>query len=280
MKNNILIILLYFILSSALRAENILIEAKSITIDKNNEITIFEKDVIIKTLDGRRIESSYAEYNKKIGFIKLKKNIKAIDAQNNILETEYADYNDKSKIFNSIGPTKITTTEKYIIEGEDILLDDFNNYIKSDKKTTITDQENNKIFLENFEYKTEKNIFKSIGNIKVIDKLKNKYEFSEIYIDTKKKEILGSDTKAFLNDNNFKSHVSNKPRIFSNAIRVTKEKSTFKKSIFTLCDYRKNDKCPPWSIQASQMLHDNKQKTIYYDNAVIKVYDIPIFYFP
>ena len=27
------------------------------------------------------------------------------------------------------------------------------------------------------------------------------------------------------------------------------------------------------------MLHDNK-KTIYYDNALIKVYDIPIFYFP
>ena len=27
------------------------------------------------------------------------------------------------------------------------------------------------------------------------------------------------------------------------------------------------------------MLHDNK-KTIYYDNAVVKVYNIPIFYFP
>ena len=28
------------------------------------------------------------------------------------------------------------------------------------------------------------------------------------------------------------------------------------------------------------MTHDNKTKTIYYDNAVIKVYNIPIFYFP
>ena len=37
---------------------------------------------------------------------------------------------------------------------------------------------------------------------------------------------------------------------------------------------------PPWTIQATQMLHDNKKKTIYYDNAVIKIYDIPIFYFP
>ena len=28
------------------------------------------------------------------------------------------------------------------------------------------------------------------------------------------------------------------------------------------------------------MLHDNKKKTIYYDHAIVKVYDIPIFYFP
>ena len=31
---------------------------------------------------------------------------------------------------------------------------------------------------------------------------------------------------------------------------------------------------------ASEMLHDNKKKTIFYEHAVIKVYDIPIFYVP
>ena len=36
--------------------------------------------------------------------------------------------------------------------------------------------------------------------------------------------------------------------------------SVFNKSIFTLCDYRENDKCPPWTIQSSEMLHDNKKK--------------------
>ena len=29
-----------------------------------------------------------------------------------------------------------------------------------------------------------------------------------------------------------------------------------------------------------KMLHDSKKKTIYYNNAVIKVYDVPIFYIP
>ena len=28
------------------------------------------------------------------------------------------------------------------------------------------------------------------------------------------------------------------------------------------------------------MLHDSKKKTVYYDNALLKIYDIPIFYFP
>ena len=28
------------------------------------------------------------------------------------------------------------------------------------------------------------------------------------------------------------------------------------------------------------MLHDNIKKTIYYDNALIKIYDIPVFYLP
>ena len=28
------------------------------------------------------------------------------------------------------------------------------------------------------------------------------------------------------------------------------------------------------------MRHDNSKKTIYYDNAVIKIYNIPVFYLP
>ena len=91
---------------------------------------------------------------------------------------------------------------------------------------------------------------------------------------------MWDDIKAFLNHKDFKINSKNKPRVFSNSIKLEKNRSQFNKSVFTLCNYRKDDKCPPWSIQAGQMLHDNKKKTIYYDNAIVKVYDIPIFYFP
>ena len=63
-----------------------------------------------------------------------------------------------------------------------------------------------------------------------------------------------------MNDKNFKIHKKNKPRIFANTLNINNNKSSFNKSVFTLCDYRKEDKCPPWSIRASEMLHDNKKK--------------------
>ena len=141
--------------------------------------------------------------------------------------------------------------------------------IKSNKESILTDQRYE--YLNNFEYTASTNIFKSVGFIKIQDKLDNLYEFSQIYIDTKKKEIIGTDSKAFFNDENIKINKENDPRIFSNVSKITKNKSTFDKSIFTLCKYRKNDKFPPWTIQSKKMLHDNKKKTIYYENAIVKV---------
>ncbi|MDC0530117.1 LptA/OstA family protein [Pelagibacteraceae bacterium] len=280
MKSKVLIILSSIFFSTVLFGENILIESKNITLDKEKKISIFKDNVIVTTEDKNKIKSDYAEYSKVKGLLKFKQNIIAVDNQNNIIKTNYAEYNEKEKILETKGSTKITTSEKYIIEGSNILFNNNKDFIKSEDDAIITDQDNNKIYLENFEYQSVNNIFRSIGYIKVEDKTGNTSEFSQIYIDTKKKEILGTDIKAFMNDNNFKINDKNKPRIFANSMSINKNKSKFNKSIFTLCDYRKNDKCPPWSIQATEMLHDNKKKTIYYDNAVIKVYDIPIFYIP
>ena len=280
MKNSFLIIIFVLILNSKSFAENVSIQAKNITLDKNNQISIFENDVIVTTEEGNEFKCNYVEYNRQTGILKLKENVVVKDKRNNLIETKYAEYNEKSKIFKSTGATKVITTELYKIDAEDILFDSKQNIIISEKKATIQDRDDNKIFIENFEYQSENNIFKSVGKIQILDKKGNSYNFSQIYIDTKKKEILGTDIKVFLNQEDFKVNQDNKPRIFANMINLNDQTSTFKKSIFTLCNYRKEDKCPPWTIQASEMLHNNKNKTIYYDNAVIKVYNIPIFYFP
>ena len=255
------------------------IQSKNISINKNDETTIFENEVVVKT-ENKTITSDFVKYDKKKEFLILRKNIVAKDNKNNIIEADYAEYSDLKKIFITTGLTKITTSESYTIEAEDILFDNKNRIINSKNKSILTDLDGNVIYLENFEYLIDENIFKSIGYVKIEDQKENVYEFSQIYIDTKKKEILGTDIKSYLNQDDFKIDKSNKPRVFSNSIKINQKKSIFNKSIFTLCDYRKNDKCPPWTIQASKMVHDSEKKTIYYDNAIIKVYDIPIFYLP
>ncbi len=280
MKNKKIIYLILFFFCTNLNAKNIFIEAKDIKLDKNNQITIFQNQVKIVTEDGYEIECDYAFYDKKNGQLELKKNIVGVDSKKNIIKTNYAKYNEITKIFTTNGPTEIKTAEEYLIEGEDVIFNDKLKNIISKKKALIIDKDSNEINLENFDYQINDGLFKSVGNIEITDKLNNSYQFSQIYINTKKKEIIGSDTKAYLNDEKFKVNSKNKPRVFANTVSITDQRSSFEKSIFTICDYRENDKCPPWSLQSSRMLHDNKKKTIYYDNAVLKIYDIPIFYFP
>ena len=60
---------------------------------------------------------------------------------------------------------------------------------------------------------------------------------------------------------------------------MSKNKSNLSKGVFTVCQ-KKEGRCPAWSLQAKRIIHDNIKKTIYYEHATLKVYDIPIFYFP
>ena len=55
-------------------------------------------------------------------------------------------------------------------------------------------------------------------------------------------------------------------------------KTILKKATFTSC--KKDDGCPPWSLKAEQITHDKVKKDVIYKNAILNVYDIPVFYFP
>ena len=72
------------------------------------------------------------------------------------------------------------------MEGEDLFVDNQKKIIKSEKKSVLTDRDGNKIYIDNFEYSIEKSLFKSVGVIEIQDVNNNNYEFSQVYIDTKK----------------------------------------------------------------------------------------------
>ncbi len=250
MRNRIIIFLIFFLYSVSAYTDNLKIQALNITIDKNSKTTVLKNQVI------------------------------AEDDQNNKLTTEHAVYNKELQKIETIGETTLITSKGYSVKGKNIVFDKKNNFIKSKEPALIKDLENNLIYLNNFEYLISDGLFKSLGEIEIHDSKDNKYYFSQVYIDENKREIVGTDAKTFLNEDDFKTDKLNKPRIFSNTVSIYDEGAKFTKSIFTICNYRPKDKCPPWTIQAKEMLHDKKKKTIYYDNAVIKVYDLPIFFLP
>ncbi len=253
MKNKILILykfLVVFLIASNLHAEELKIISSEVKLDKKSSNIIFQG------------------------------NIKASDENQNVLEAEKAIYKKNKDILNSIGPTKIITGKNYIFESKDVIFDNKNKFIKSNYPTKITDPEGNTIFVNMFNYNSIKNILFSRGNIEFKDKNKNIYKFSEIYIDEKKKKIVGSDAKLFLNDESLKTDERNNPRLFANSITINDEITSVQKGTFTYCAFREGQKCPPWEIRAKKIKYNTSKKTIYYDNAFLKIYDFPIFYFP
>ena len=49
-------------------------------------------------------------------------------------------------------------------------------------------------------------------------------------------------------------------------------------AVFTSCS--KGDDCPPWKLEANTITHDKNKRQIIYDSSILKVYDVPVFYFP
>ena len=130
-----------------------------------------------------------------------------------------------------------------------------------------------------FQYQIKSNLLSSIGKIKITDVNKNKYFFKELHVDTKKKEMIGSDVSIILDQETFGVSKESDPRFSANDIFISKGNTNLSKGVFTVCKIREN-KCPPWTLKAEKIRHDKAKKTIYYDKATLKVYDIPIFYFP
>ena len=147
MKNKLATIIIIFFFNNAF-AENIFITAKNISLDKVNNTSVFENEVVVKT-KNKTLKSEFAKYNRETGFLILKENISVIDEKNNKIFANHAEYYEKEDIFKTFGKTKIETPEKYTLNGEDIIVDNINKTIKSEKNSILEDQDGNLIFLDN-----------------------------------------------------------------------------------------------------------------------------------
>ncbi len=245
-----LLIISSFLHTNILHAEDLSINAKTIEIEKTNKIVNAIGDVEVTDKKKNNIKSKKIKYDK------------------------------NKQILNTFGETRIFTSQGYTVKTKNVLYDNNKRIFSSNNETEIVDKNGNTIVVNMFNYIVDKSMFLSAGKIKIIDNKNNEYYFSEIYIDEKKGQIVGSDIRAFLNDGSFKYDSRNQPRFFANSATINKDNTIFNKAIFTSCQKRENDKCPPWTIRAKEIKHSSAKKTIYYDNALLRIYDFPIFYFP
>ena len=69
MKNKIIFFLIFLFYSFPSLSENLFIEAKNISLNKKNKTTVFIDEVSVRTEDGVRITSNYAEYDKEKAYL-------------------------------------------------------------------------------------------------------------------------------------------------------------------------------------------------------------------
>ena len=105
----------------------------------------------------------------------------------------------------------------------------------------------------------------------------DKFYFSNAVIDLKYNDFIAKDTEIKLHKNIF-DNSKNDPKIKRSIFKQKNNITIINKGIFTSC--KKTDNCPPWSIQASEIKHDKNLKQMSYKNALIKIYDVPVLYFP
>ena len=282
-KNNIktliILFLSLFVFNINLCAEEFNITAKEILLDKENEILTGKGAVEAIDSDGNIIIADTIIYKKSEEFLLAEGNVKVIDKEENILLSKKASYDKINGLIRTYGNTELVLKKDYKLLSKDVYYNTNKKILTSSESSIFKDTDGNIIETSMFQYDIEKNLFSSIGKIRVEDIKKNKYFFKEIHIDTQKKEMIGSDVSVILDQENFGLSQENDPRFVANDVFITKNRTNLSKGVFTVCKLKKN-KCPPWSLKAKKISHDKLKKTIYYNRATLKIYDIPIFYFP
>ena len=176
------------------------------------------------------------------------------------------------------GKIVILSQDQFIeIHSAEVIYNTLNHEVKSNRKTFIKDNFENNYNLSSFFYEIKNNILKT-ENLEFFDKDNNYLETPLAFINTKSGNFYGKDIKLRF-DKSLSGNKENDPRLFANQIEDNKEKTILTKGVFTNCKIRDDD-CPPWELSARKITHDKKKKRIDYNDAFLKIYDVPVFYFP
>ena len=261
--------------------QNYTIFSDYITYFKDKEIIITRNNS--KGIDkiGKTITATNFEYDKNSNILNANGNVIIEDSIKDY--TVYSDdvtyFKNEEKILTK-GKTKSFIKSKYTIQSKDIMFLIDEGVFSSPSKTIVKDDDLNVYYLDKFKYSINEELISGSNIIIVSDyglPKSDKFYFSSGIINLKNKDFLAKDTKIKIHKNAF-GNEENDPRLVGVSSNKKGEITTVKKAVFTSCN--KNQNCPAWSIKASKIKHDKSKKQLIYDNALLKVYNVPVFYFP
>ena len=257
------------------------IYSDNVIYNKNKEIITTNKNSKAIYGIGKSIFADSFRFYRNKNILNATGDVKIEDTLNDYLITgnNFNYFIDSEKII-SKGKTDAFLKSKYKINSEDIVYLLKENNLSSLKKTKIVDNNSKVYFAENFNYSINQEIFKG-EKILIITNYNlpksDKFYFENAIINLAEQKFIGKDTEIEIHKNIF-DNSENDPRLKGVSSISDGNITIVNKGVFTSC--KKNDDCPPWSISANEVKHDKTKKQLVYKDAVLKVYDLPVLYFP
>ena len=261
--------------------------AKSTTIYAD-EITYFKnKEKFLSTgkskaiSENNTITATILEYDKTNNIFKAKENavVKDLEKDTIIYSNKITYLKNEEKVFTE-GKTKALIEKKYLFNSEDVTYYRNSAKISSQKMSSVEDDNGNFYKLDSFFYNIDKELLKG-ERVEVLAKVDedktDKYFFSEGFFNFRDKSHVAKETKINTHKDIFDDQ-ENDPRLYGSSSFSNEKKTVVKNGLFTSCKI--NDDCPPWSIKAEEITHDKIKKDMIYKNAILKIYDVPVLYFP
>tara|TARA_B100001057_G_C22867799_1_gene957343 strand:+ start:1431 stop:3815 length:2385 start_codon:yes stop_codon:yes gene_type:complete len=277
MKNNILSLIIISIFFTAnLSANEFVFKTSEIQILENGNLTKATNGKVISKNDKIEVEAQSFEYNKKLNILKALNGLALIKEDNIQIKFDEIEIDQNNSLISTVNETIINDLDEKLL----LTTKSANYYIDkkillSESSSILRDDFGNTFSMGSFSYDKKKHILK-IQDLFLKDFKNNNFKTELAFINTKSKKLFGKDVEINLDNKSFNRN--NDPRLKGRSIINDENFTEVQKGIFTTC--KRNDKCPPWQLSAEQIQHDKKKKVINYKNALLKVYDVPVFYFP
>tara|TARA_B100000963_G_scaffold361823_1_gene400052 strand:+ start:137 stop:2521 length:2385 start_codon:yes stop_codon:yes gene_type:complete len=277
MKSNIFcIIIISIFLTANLLANEFEFKTSEIQILNNGNLVKASNGKAISNNENIEVEAQNFEYNKKLNILRAFNGFAFIKSDNIQIKFDEVEIDQNKSSISTVDETTINDlNEKLLLKTESINYNIDKKILISESKSSLRDNFGNIFIMGSFNYDKKKDILK-IRDLLLKDYDNNNFKTELAFINTKTKKLFGKDIEINLNNKSFNKE--NSPRLKGRSVVNDENFTEIEKGIFTTC--KRNDKCPPWQLSAAKIQHDKKKQVINYKNALLKVYDVPVFYFP